>query len=157
MAHDDLTKAESLGLTCRCEPPRCRPHQGRLRASGDIDSRVEIYSRKPGCQIGFVYVIASNVGPVKVGFSRCVVSRLSALSAVYGTLWLVRAVGMRIDVARQLERAVHLRLFEWGIAPPEWYDAPPQFVSAVLDDEMNRAELYRRFGGRLVGTNGNGK
>ena len=36
-------------------------------------------------------------------------------------------------------------------------DAPLQLVSAALDDEMNRAELYRRFGGRIVGKQGNGK
>ena len=114
MACRNLRKTESSGLACRCKPPRCSPHQGRLRANGDVNSSIKIYSRKPVRKVGFVYIFASEAGPIKIGFSKCPIRRLGAMSTFYGLVWLARAAGMRIATARKLERyivvAAHVRV-----------------------------------------------
>ena len=138
MACRNLRKTESSGLACRCKPPRCRPHQGRLRASGDVNSSIKIYSRKPVRKVGFVYIFASEAGPIKIGFSKCPVRRLGAMSTFYGLVWLARAAGMRIATARKLERTMHSRLFKWAGDLNEWYEAPLEIASAILDEELSK-------------------
>jgi hypothetical protein len=130
--------------TCRCKPPRCSPHKGRLRASGDFESRIEIYTRKPG-QIGYVYIFATETGAIKVGFTKCVVSRLSALCSIYGALRLERAIGTSVATARKIEKALHNRLARWNGS--EWYNAPIFLANAILDEEIkSRAWLRLTFG-----------
>ena len=128
-------------IACRCKPPRCTPHQGRFRASGDFDGRIEIYTRQSRSQIGFVYIFATEAGPIKIGFSRCVLARLSGLCSIYGTLRLFRAAGTSIRTARKLERAVHSRLSNWAGDLGEWYNATPAAASDILSEELDRLRL----------------
>lgn len=138
MALRNGRKGKPPGITCRCKPPRCTPHQGRFRASGDFDSRIKIYSGKSARKVGFVYIVASKTGTTKIGFSKCVLSRLSAFSSYHGALWLVRAVGMSVRRARKLEKAMHSRLFNWASNLSEWYDVPEETALAILNEELGK-------------------
>lgn len=149
MARRLAPKGQQARFACRCQSLRCKPHQRRLRASGNIDRRIKVHPCSPSEKAGYLYIIATEGKKgVKVGFTYCPIARLSNLPGTHGDLRLYKAHKMEAKLARKLERQVHKMLAPWALSMIEWYNVTPRFAASVINEliaprKVTRGWLYR--------------
>jgi hypothetical protein len=91
----------------------------------------------------YVYIFADRGGCVKIGISRCVISRMSGIQTQtrHGPIRLVRAVLMQRYFAIRLEKGVHSLLANYRpdrekYMPDEWFQVSASLASKKLNEAI---------------------
>lgn len=128
MAKSNRGLGKQARVTCSGKPLRSRKDTKRDRQGRDIESRIEVYKEASGEPVGFVYVIQDALGNVKVGYTKCVPTRLRALQVLVPhhrrPLTVFKAFKMSDTMARKVEIAAldALEIASHDVRQLEWVD-----------------------------------